>query len=183
MPNRSIFEIMEAMDSFLDDFDQIAREAHGRYRAYNAADLLELDVRAQAACTYAHMVAAADRRFDGKPRVHPLEIRGLKVWLLDEPNVVIRLKKMDENGVSRRYPTKQAKAFDAGAELPNLPMPPVRLTIGYLLDRTGAQFVRSQVARPEGRSIAWCAAIVAPEDREVGKPIWVDVTKQPGFAA
>ena len=183
MPKRSISEIMEAMDGFLDDFDQIAREAHGRYRAYNPADLLELDVRAQAACTYAHMVAAADRRFDGKPRVRPLEIRGLKIWLLDEPNVVIRLKKMDENGASRRYPTKQAKAFDAGKELPNLPMPPVRLTIGYHLDRTGAQFVRSQVARPEGRSIAWCAAIVAQEDREVGKPIWIDVTKQSRFAA
>jgi hypothetical protein len=181
MPSRSIIEIMDAMGGFLDDFDRIARDAHTRYRAYNPADLIELDVRAQAACTYAHMVAGADRRFDGRANVRPVEIRGLKVWLIQEPNVVVRLKKMDENGSSRSYPTKQAKAFDAGEELPNLPMPPVRLTVGYLLDQTGSEFVRSQVARPDGRSISWCAAIVPQEEREVGKPVWIDVTKQPRF--
>lgn len=181
MPKRAIGEIMNAMGSFLDDFDQITRTAHTRYRAYNPADLLELDARAQAACTYCHMVAAADRRFDGMARVRPFEIRGLKVWLLEEPNVVIRLKKMDEDGVSRRYPTKQAKDFDAGKELPGLPMPPVRLTVGYLLDATGSEFVRSQVARPRGRSISWCAAIVPQERREIGKPAWIDVTKQSRF--
>lgn len=181
MPKRSISEIMDGLSSYLDDFDQITRVAHSRYRGYSPADLLELDVRAQASCTYAHMVAAADRRFDGKSNVRPIEIRGLKVWLLEEPNVVIRLKKMDENGASRRYPTKQAKAFDSGKELPNLPMPPLRLTVGYLLDSTGTQFQRSQVARPDGRSVSWCAAIIAQEDREIGMPIWSDVTKQARF--
>ncbi len=181
MPTRSISELMNAVGETLDDFDQIMREAHLRYLRYDAADLVELDNRAQAACTYAHVVAGADRMFDGRSDILPIEIRGLKLWLLKNADIVVRFKKMDENGWSRRYPTSQAKAFDAGKVLPNLPMPPVRLTVGYLLDRTGIEFRRSQVARPEGRSIAWCAAVVSSENRKIGEPIWVDVTKQRRF--
>jgi hypothetical protein len=170
---------MDALDAHLDDFDQIARIAHGRYRAYAPADLIELDSRAQAVCTYCHMVAEADRRFLGRPGIRLFEIRGLKIWLFEEANALIRWKKMDEDGLHRNYPTKQARDFDAGRELPGLPMPPVRLTVGYLLDVTGADFVRSQIAKPAGRRRAlWCAAIVPFEERKEGERAWRDVTRQ-----
>jgi hypothetical protein len=178
MPNRTMLETMDALgEELLDELDEIVRSADVRYRAYRTEDLIEHDVRAQAACTYCHMLADADRRFDGRPGVLPLDIRGLKVWLFKEANVVIRLKKMDEDGRSRNYPTKQAKAFDAQKELPGLPLPPVRITAGYLLDPTGS-FVRAQVARPDGRDPMWCGAIVPREDRKPGERIWIDVTRQ-----
>jgi len=178
MPTRTMSETMDALGSLLDEFDMIARQGHLRYRSYNPNDLVELDIRAQAACTYCHMLAEADRRISGLPNVRPFEIRGLKLWLLEEANAVIRLKKMDEDGVSRNYPTKQARDFDAGEELPGLPMPPVRLTAGYLLDPTGTIFKRTQISRPMGRRTMWCGAIVPREERTAGEKFWIDVTRQ-----
>jgi len=178
MPNRTMIETLDDLgELLLDELDEIVRTADRRYRAYRTDDLIEHDVRAQAACTYCHMLADADRRFDGRPRVRPLDIRGLKLWLFEDANTVIRLKKMDEDGRSRNYPTKQAKAFDAQKVLPGLPLPPVRLTAGYLLDPTGA-LVRTQIARPDGREPMWCGAIVPREDRKPGERIWTDVTRQ-----
>lgn len=85
--------------------------------------------------------------------------------------MVVRLKKMDEDGRTRNYPTKQAKVFDRQLELPDLPSPPVRLTAGYYLDKMG-EFVRSQIAMPLGRATIWCVAVVPQEDRVVGERIW-----------
>jgi hypothetical protein len=182
MPDRSLDQIMTALSPYLDEFDQITRNAHVRYRAYNPAVLLEHDARAQAACTYAHMNAEAERRFIGKASILYLEIRGLKLWLFKEADAVIRLKKMDEDGNTRNYPTEQARKFDGGWELPDLPMPPVRLTAGYLLDKTATQFERSQIARPVGKKRAlWCAAIVPREGRRAEDPAWIDVTRQGHF--
>ena len=103
MPDRTLDQTMEALASWLDEFDQIARSAHTRYRAYSPADLLEHDARAKAACTYAHMNAEAERRLLGKAGVKDLDIRGLKLWLFEDANAVIRLKKMDEDGRTRNY--------------------------------------------------------------------------------
>jgi hypothetical protein len=114
--------------------------------------------------------------------VRPLEVRGLKLWLLDDVNVALRLKKMDEDGTSRNYPTQQAEDYDAGRELPGLPMPPVRLTAGYVLDALGTGFLRTQIARPTGKkNIMWCAAVVPTEKRKAGERIWVEVTRNMPF--
>jgi len=179
MPHRNMTEIMESIgDELLDDFDAVARESHRLYRSYEPSVLIEHDLRAQASCTYAHMAAGADRRFMDRKGVRLLEIRGLKVWLFETASVAIRFKKMDEDGRSRNYPTKQAQNFDAQLELPGLPPKPVRLTAGYLLDPTATEFVRSQIARPDGREVLWCGAIIPREDRKPGERIWTDVTRQ-----
>jgi hypothetical protein len=182
MPDRTIIETMDALAAHLDAFDAITRSAHATYRAYAPSVLVELDSRAQAVCTYCHMVAEADRRFLGRSGIRPFDIRGLKLWLFEEGNAVIRFKKMDEDGLTRNYPTKQAKDFDAGRELPGLPMPPVRLTAGYWLDETGIEFVRAQIAKPAHRKRAiWCAAIVPITERKEGERAWRDVTRQRHF--
>jgi hypothetical protein len=179
MPNRTMLDTLDVMgDALLSDLDEIARSANTRYMAYAPADRVELDVRAQAACTYCHMLADADRRFLDRRDVRPIDIRGLKLWLFSAPNVVVRFKKMDENGQSRNYPTKQAEDFDAQRQLPGLPLPPVRLTAGYLLDKTGTIVLRTQIARPDGRRVKWCGAIIPKEERKAGKRIWADVTAQ-----
>jgi hypothetical protein len=181
IPARTMIQTLDDLgETLLDEFDDIVRSANSRYRTYQTKDLIEHDIRAQAACTYCHMLADADRRFDGRPGVRAFDIRGLKIWFFEKSNAVIRFKKMDEDGRSRNYPTKQAKDFDAQKELPGLPLPPVRLTAGYLLDLTGA-FVRAQIARPLGREPMWCGAIVPREDRKVGERIWIEVTRQRRF--
>lgn len=171
---------MAALEPVLDDLDQIARSAHAKYRAYAPDVLLELDARAQAACTYAHMSAEADRRFIGRTGVRDIDIRGLRLWLFEDANAVLRLKKMDEDGLTKNYPTEQARDFDRGNDIPGLPMPPIRLTAGYLLDApTRTQFIRTQVARPVGRKrTLWCVAVVPLEDRRAEGRAWRDVTRQ-----
>lgn len=179
MPHRTMEEILEAFGDLLTDFDQIGRVAHERYRAYAPADLIELSQRSQAACTYDHMVAEADRRFLGREGVRPLEIGGLKLWHFEGADTVVRFKKMDEDGKTKNYPTKQAKDFDRGYDLPGLPMPPIRLSAGYLLDATGTVLVRTQISRPMGtKQTMWCAALIPPEERRVGERVWRDVTRQ-----
>lgn len=180
MKKRPAAEVMEALgDDLIVDFDEIARVGHARFKAYSPEDLVELDARAQAACTYSHMLAEADRRFVGRPRVRTLDLGGLKLWLFEDADVVVRLKKMDEDGRTRNYPTRQAKSFDLQLDLPDLPMPPLRLTAGYLLDATGTEFIRSQIAMPLGRKRTdWCIAVVPQEERVSGERIWIDVTRQ-----
>lgn len=181
MPHRSMDETLDAIGmAFLEEIDEIVRAGHTRYMKYSPEDLVELDVRAQSACTYCHMLSEADRRFLDRDGIRPLEIRGaLKVWLVEHANVVIRLKKMDEDGKTRNYPTKQARDYDAQRQLPDLPLPPVRLTAGYWLDATGQIINRVQIARPNGRRVpTWCAAITPKEERKAGERIWIDVTRQ-----
>lgn len=127
------------------------------------------------------MAAEADRRFLDRPAVRPLDLSGLRLWLFEEADVVVRFKKMDEDGRVRNYPTKQAKNFDRGFDLPGLPMPPVRLTAGYLLEAAGT-FARTQIARPMGtKRTMWCAAVVPAWDRKAGERAWEDVTRQGRF--
>lgn len=179
MPDRTMDEILTALgDDLILEFDLIARAAHDRFRSYPPEVLIELDPRAQAACTYSHMLAEAYRRFDGRAGVRTFDVQNLKVWHFEAADVVIRLKKMDEDGKTRNYPTKQAKAFDGQLELPGLPSPPVRLTAGYLLDATGAQMVRSQISMPQGREVQWCVAVVPEVTGAEADRVWVDVTRQ-----
>ena len=123
------------------------------------------------------MVAIADDKLTGKPGVVFKNIQGLKVWIVAD-KATIRFKKMDEDGRSRNYPTKQAKAFDRQMALPGIPHPPLNLVVGYLLDPTGTKVERVQVAMPAGKAINWCAAIVPTSDQIVGQPRWIDVTRQ-----
>jgi hypothetical protein len=71
---------------------------------------------------------------------------------------VLRWKKMGEDG--------------------KLPPKPTRVTVGYLLDATETQILRVQVAKPNGRNVDWCAAIVPLEQREEEAVTWEDVTGQ-----
>lgn len=178
--NRTINDLMNALSPYHDILDAIAREAHETYiTRYDPAVRLEHDTRAQANCTYSHIVAAADRMLIDDSNVINKNIRGLKVWIFKAQDVVVRFKKMDEFGVSQTYQTRQQKKYDVGAELPSLPSPPIRLTAGYLLDPTGSQYVRTQIARPmSAKAVEWCAALVPSEYRESGAESWTDVTAQ-----
>jgi hypothetical protein len=167
-------EIMDGLSHLLDDIDQVPRIAHATYRSYAPGHLLEHDIRAQAACTYCHMQAEADRRFIGRDGVVPLDVHGLKVWAIGD-HAVMRLKKMDEDGATRNYPTEQAKAFDSGEPLPGLPLAAARISAGYLLNPTQTEFIRAQISRPRGRRIRWCVAIVPAS---TSPKRWVEVTQQ-----
>jgi hypothetical protein len=177
-------DLIGLIDFLLDDLDAICRTAFTTYRRYAPEVLVEHDARTAVNCIYAHMAAEAERRFAAHfPKVQPLDPRplgGLKVWRLGETgaDALIRFKKHDEDGLSRNYPTKQARQYDRGAVLPGLPPEAERLPVGYFLDATGTEFIRTQVARPVGRRINWCVAIVPQTERRAGENLWFEVTRQ-----
>ena len=174
----AIHDDMKLVEHLLDDIDQITREAHARYRAYPDDVRVEHSARAAATCTYDHMVANADRLWADRRGIVPHEVRGLKVWIIGGSAVVLRFKKMDEDGRTRNYPTKQAKNFDRQLPLPGLPQPAIRLTAGYWLDETQTEFIRAQIARPLAPGMtAWCAAIVPPSAPGEAAT-WQEVTRE-----
>jgi hypothetical protein len=176
----AIDDDMHLVEHLLDDIDEITRSAHTRYRSYSPDVLVEHSPRAAATCTYDHMVALADRLWADRAGITMKEIRGLKVWLIGSA-AVLRFKKMDEDGRTRNYPTKQAKNFDRQLPLPGLPAPAIRLTAGYVLDETQTQFIRSQIAKPMAPGlIDWCAAIVPPSQPDM-RATWQDVSRQAHF--
>ncbi len=174
MTDWTIEDAMGALDPHFDVIDAICRNGLSTYRRYPAEFLLEHSSRAAATCTYDHMVAEAERLLTGRERVVFKDIRGLKVWIVDD-KAVVRFKKMDEDGRSRNYPTKQAKEYDKQQQLPGLPSPPLNLVAGYFPDPTGTEVVRVQVSRPLGKAIDWCAALVPAVERRVGEPRWTIV--------
>ena len=177
MSDSTMSQVMVHLDDILDDLDAIPRIGFATYRRIPAELLIEHEARSRANCTYDHMMAEAHRRFIGRQGMRLIEIRGLKVWAIED-HTVIRFKKMDDEGRSRNYQTKQAKAYDRGESFPEISAPAVRLTVGYLADATATSIDRVQVALISGRRVAWCAAIIPPASRADGSAKWADVTKQ-----
>lgn len=174
-------EIMDGLEPILDVLDAIPREAFAKYRdEYPSHVRIDHDARAAATCIYSHMESGA-HALEAVDGVHAMDVRGLKVWLYRD-QAVIRFKRMDEEGRFRRYPTKQAKDYDAQRPIPGLPPPAERLVVGYLPDPTGTSIVRVQIAKPMGREIDWCAAIVPSLERTAGERPWIDVTRVRRFA-
>lgn len=184
----SIDSVMALLDPLLDEFHVVAKHGVNMYlNDYSLAVRMEHSKRTEANCIYDHMVAEWDRRISEHERIKPLDLKGLKLWLIgDQDDVVIRWKKMAEDGATRNYQTKQARLFDRNKPLDGLAQGPMRITVGYFLDGAGA-FQRAQVARPNKinryHSVDWCAAIIPPEEREDGEKKWQDVTMQKRWAA
>jgi len=178
-------DVMAAIgDDQLSTFDEILRAGHQKFCKSISSDARkELDSRAQAASTYCHIVAEAERRFDGQKKIRFIDIGGLKLWLFEDSDTVVSFKKMSKNGKISSYGTKQQQNFDAQLPLEGLPIPPTRLRVGYLLDPLGADFVRSQIASPNKKNVLWCAAIQPPEDRVVGQSIWYDAAERRSLVA
>ena len=170
-------QAMSQLDPIFDHLDAICRGGLARYQQYPADIRIEHDPRAKAACIYSHMETQAHARLSDLAGVVPLEIRGLKVWIVGE-KATIRFKKMDEDGRTRNYPTQQAVDFDKQLPLPGIPFPPLNLVVGYWQNSLGTDVQRVQVARPMGKEIDWCAAIVPTDSQIVGQPRWYDVTRQ-----
>jgi hypothetical protein len=168
---------------FLDALDAIPRRAFQTYRHYPAEILLDHTPRAAANCTYDHMFTEAERQLSTESGVTIHEIRGLKLFGIGitatTRGALVRFKRMDEDGRSRNYPTKQARDYDRQIPLPGIPDLPVRLTVGYLLDATQTEYIRTQIAKPIGSMFPeFCVAIVTDTN---GSKALMDVTRQRGL--
>jgi hypothetical protein len=173
-------EAMAELDPHFDEIDAICRGGLARYQEYPADIRIEHDRRTAANCIYSHMATLADDLLTEKPDVVFLNIQGLKVWVLGE-RTAIRFKRMDEDGRWSNHTSQQQTDFDRQLALPGIPYPPLNLVAGYFPNATGTDVERVQIARPAGRAVDWCAAIVPTSDRIIGQPRWADITRQARF--
>jgi hypothetical protein len=158
----SLEQVMAGLDHALDDLYEIPHAALATYRRTPPDLVVDHNASAAAHNVWCHMNAEAERRFTGRRGIVPKDIRGMKVWLFED-KAVLRLKKLDEDGRSRNYPTPQQRKFDRGATLPGLPPEAVRISAGYVLNKAATEIDWVMISRPNGRVMPhWCVAVNAP---------------------
>lgn len=180
MPEWTQDQAMSQLDPIFDKLDAIGRGGLARYQQTPAELRIEHDSRAAASCVYSHMVVLADELLADQPGVVFKVINGLKVWIVGE-RATIRFKKMDKEGRWSNATTQQQRNFDRQLPLPGIPYPPLNLVVGYVPDPLRTEVERVQVAKPRGKAIDWCAAIIPTSEHIAGQPRWVDITRQAGF--
>lgn len=74
----------------------------------------------------------------------------------------IRLKKLDENGLSKNQPTKQILEFRGQLALPEIEAD-YHLEAGYVVDRFGMELTSVDLVCPSGAGIYWKAEIMPHE--------------------
>jgi hypothetical protein len=160
--DRTLEEVMAGLEPVLDPIYEIPHAALATYLRTPPDMLIDHDATAAAKIMWCHMLAEAERRFADIPRVVLKDIRGMKVWLIND-TAVLRLKKLDEDGRTRNYPTPQQRDFDRGDTLPGLPSEAMRLSAGYVLDPVGRSIDWVMISRPNGKVRPhWCVAVNPP---------------------
>lgn len=129
------------------------------------ADLTSSAIAHNVTC---HAWAGFEREFTDEPGFHFLNVRGLNILNIRD-EVVIRVKKVDENGRHQNADTAQQRAFDGREDLPGIPPAATRVVMGYQPDQAFSEVVRVTVRRPQAR---WVAQVVLIDDA----CSWVDIT-------
>jgi hypothetical protein len=163
----------EIMDTLAPYFGRIYPLFDAAIELYNAdytpKARAEHSDRATANNVYCHAWQGLEREFADEPGFHFLKIRGSLNVLNVKDRAVIRLKKVDANGLWRNHKSKQQIDFDAQKDLPGIPRAAARLVLGYQPDPAFSRVERVTLRRPKGR---WVSQIVADGDDVV----WVDIT-------
>ena len=128
------------------DFDKVA----GDLRA-------PLDARARACFINRHIVTRAQTVFADDNSVRIVSVRGFIQLVLLKSRLILRFKKLDQQGRSRNILTRNQRLwFTPAAKLPEMPHEAMRLVAGYVLDVVSAELSRVLVTLPNGPSaVMW----------------------------
>lgn len=139
--------------------------------AYSDEARAEHTERAMANCIYSHAEKRMLRAAEETKGLHAINVRGLHV-LNHQDKVLLRFKKVNANGKSSNYQTKQQQDYDDQLSFEEFPEPAYRLTAGYQMDASGSFLERVMVTRPIGRSVFWTSQVTILD----GVAEWVDIT-------
>lgn len=147
--------------------------AFDRYQETPPHILAEHDERAATSSVHSHIVHEIEREFAEVSGATVLTVQGLKVLNIDD-RVVLRFKKVDEDGRHRNHTSEQQKRFDRQLPLPGLPPAATHLTLGYEPDPAFAEIVRITIGCPLGHNSAplWLSQINVFDDDVA----WGDIT-------
>jgi hypothetical protein len=137
---------------------EIPREAFAKFLRmpdeYRVPLQLHKTVRANAVWSY--MMQEADRLLSMMPGVYVIPRHGSKLFLVGS-EVLLRFKKLDENGASRNYPTRRARHFNDPNQdsFDEIPAAAIRVDVGYQLDRLEQSISEVLVSHRNGKVVAW----------------------------
>lgn len=93
---------------------------------------------------------------------HPLGIVGTKeygtVTYRISPLVRLRFKKMNQDGLTKNYPTRRARTYNDQLPLPECPEP-IRVDVGYVLNELKTGIDQTLVSCPDGEGVRWVYAM------------------------
>lgn len=166
---------MAVLEPYLPLLSGCVKRAFTYYQtAYPALAHAAHDNAASAKNVHRHILDEVTVASDGLSGLSMIDVRGLFVLNIHDL-VVVRFKKMDDEGRSVSYPTEQAKKYDRQLPLPELPVAATRLTFGYEPDLAFSAIIRVLVACPLGLRAHWCVQV---NEEEAGAASWVDITPQ-----
>lgn len=148
-------------------FDRLWEVIHGSWNDWNTEVSTKVraiaSTRTRACMVNDFMRSRGARLAEGDPTVTVVLKRQMQVLVFSpegfEGSIGIRLKKLDEDGLSRNQPTGQVQDFRG-----QLPLPGIRadyhLEAGYVVDRFGSALSSVDLVCPSGEAIYWKAEIV-----------------------
>jgi hypothetical protein len=119
------------------------------------------------------MMWEAARLLSATPNVLPLRKFETTNYEIDG-RVLVRFKKLDPDGMSSNYPTPRALSFvgDEQYELfEAMWSAPLRVDVGYVLDKTGLGVELILVSRRRGSKVDWIYPIPAPANGVLTLPL------------
>jgi hypothetical protein len=162
-------EAMAVLEPYFSTISQIYDAAVELYNGATTAQArAEHDSRAALAAIYRHAWMGYQRELAEQSGFHFLTVRGLHVLNIQD-KIVLRAKRVNENGIHVNNPTKQQRDFDRRQPLPGLPPEAVRLVVGYQLDPAFSMVERVIVRNPQS---GWVAQIVSVDEVYA----WEDIT-------
>lgn len=162
-------QAMAVIEPMMQKFYSIFPEALKIYNEkYPPEVTAQHESRTAAGCVRDHAWTELKSFFMGTEGFHFLDIRGLHVLNIRD-ELVVRIKKVDANGLHSNYQTAQQKDFDRQVDLPGLPSAAERVVIGYQPDIAFSEVERVIVRSPSKK---WASQILHIDEAVS----WVDIT-------
>jgi hypothetical protein len=171
--NDNIQENQQSVMAVLEPyFSKISEIYESAVRLYNEATTAQAradhDSRAALSAIYRHAWMGYQRELGEQAGFHFLKVRGLHVLNIRD-KVVLRAKRVDENGLHVNNQTEQQRNFDRQRPIPGLPEEASRIVVGYQLDPAFSAVERVIVRNP---ATGWAAQVVVADDIYA----WNDIT-------
>lgn len=151
------------LDRFQNDFLDIVHHGWTRYMGLPPADRVEIhefDVF-RAGVVSAFMSGEANRRFDNRREegIIPRDRYKPRMWSFNN-RVLVRLKKLDENGLSKNLQTDRAKKINLGLPIEDEELTEaVRVDVGYQLNDLKTEIDQVLISHRNGNRLIWKYAI------------------------
>lgn len=167
----------EAHSALSDHFPRLWSVVDGGWRDYEVkipADVKALaSARSRASLVHDFMIKRAHDMADACNGVQVVKHRLMSTLVFQSAQgfIAMRLKKLDEDGISRNNPTKQVLDFRNQIEIPAIAAH-YHLEIGYILNKTQDSISSIELVCPSGNKVYWMAEVTPAEVSENLFNLW-----------